>query len=239
MDVRTKRLLRAKLQQTNRARLIASRRPGRKVNGGFQRSGRNGYYKSQPNGGPRGNYGPNQGGKDALELKDVEATLNVEASTVGSITLVNGVAQGTDFTNRIGRRMNIKSVLVRGFATVGATATSGTYRWLLVWDRQPNAVACVITDVLSATSTLGVQNLTNRERFVVLADKTGWVESTQATQKPIKKYLKCNLETTNGGTAATIGSIQTGALWFITVGTVATGVTSPLINVTVRVRYTD
>lgn len=193
-----------------------------------------------PQGGPRGFYGLNQG-NHGVELKDIDTSLAAaECSTTGAINLINGVAQGTDFNTRVGRKFNMRSILVRGTIKVGATPTLAAYRWMIVYDKQANGASAVITDILTAINMGGVNNLTNRDRFVVIADKKGYVEAAGRGVVPIKFYKRCALETTNGGTSAAIGSIQTGALYFVTLGDLATGVTAPVCGaMTARVRFTD
>jgi len=186
-----------------------------------------------------GFYGLNQG-SHGDELKTIDIAAGVfEFSSTGTITLINGIAQGTDFTNRVGRKFNMKSILIRGRISVGATPTGATWRLMLIYDKQTNGEAPVITDIIDAIGMSGVQNLSNRDRFVVIMDKAGWVEATTKITMPFKKYKRCNLEVINGGTGATVGSIQTGALWLISVGNLAAGATAPVGALTTRVRFKD
>lgn len=186
-----------------------------------------------------GFYGLNQGGH-GQELKTIdEVSQAYEFSSTGTINLINGVAQGTDFTQRVGRKFNMKSILLRGRIAVGATPTGGTWRLMLVYDKQTNGAAPAITDIVDAIGMSGVQNLSNRDRFVVIMDKSGFLEATTKITIPFKKYKKCNLEVINGGTGDTVGSIQTGALWVISMGNLATGVTAITGTITSRVRFKD
>jgi hypothetical protein len=186
-----------------------------------------------------GFYGLNQG-NHGPELKDIDqAPATYAADTTGAITLINGVAQGTDFTQRVGRKFTMKSILLRGTAQVGATATSAAWRIMIVYDKQANAAAPLITDILTNVSINGMQNLTNRDRFIVYLDKAGWVEATDKQIQPVKWYKRCRLETINGGTGATIGSIASGALYLLTMGNVVAGATAARINLEIRVRFTD
>lgn len=192
-----------------------------------------------PSGGPRGFYGLNQG-RHGKELKVIDtAGTSYECSTTGTITLMNGVAQGTDFNTRVGRKFTMKSILVRGSAQVGATPTGGSFRWMIVYDKQTNGVLPAIADIVSAANMPANQNLSNRARFVVLADKTGYLEATGRINFPQKWFRRCALECTNSGTANTIGSISTGSVYLVTMGSIATGVTAIQLNVSVRIRFMD
>lgn len=184
-------------------------------------------------------YSANQG-NHGKELKSIDiAGTSYECSTTGSITLINGVATGDDYTNRDGRKITMKSIFVRGHFNVGATPTGGAVRWMVVYDKQPNGAAPVITDIIAGANLAGNQNLNNRARFVVLRDVTDRVEATARIAVPTQWFKRCALDVTFSGTTNGIASISTGALWFVTVGTVATGATSPIVNVSTRVRFWD
>lgn len=196
-------------------------------------------FKKQMKVNKRPNYSKNQG-NNATEVKTIDSTIAAsEYSTTGTITLLNGVAQGLDNTQRIGRKFNVKSILVRGYASVGSTPTASAIRHIIVYDKQTNLALPGITDILSSANVLGVNNLDNRDRFVILSDKLSYLEAAGRSQIPIKLFIKSNLEVINGGTAATINSISTGGIYLITVGTLVTGVTAPKLATTVRVRFQD
>lgn len=178
-------------------------------------------------------------GNHGVERKNRDVSLAQAFDTTGTITLLNGITQGSDIINRVGNRIDVVSILIRGSVAVGATPTSATYRWLVVYDKQANAATPLITDVLTAISLSGVNNLANRDRFVIYLDKTGQLEATDKTTEPIKEYIECNLETTYNGTGATSAAIATGALYFISVGNLAAGVTTPTVAATSRIRYID
>lgn len=187
----------------------------------------------------RNPYGLNQGNHGA-ELKSVEVGAGAqECSTTAVITLINGVATGDDINNRDGRKFTMKSILVRGTINVGATPTGAAYRWMIVYDKQANGAAPVIGDILNVSSMLGCNNLSNRDRFIIIADKTGFLEATGTIVRTIKKFINCNLETVCSGTTNGIASIATGSLFLVTLGNLATGVTAPNLNVLTRVRFVE
>lgn len=176
------------------------------------------------------------------------AQFQSDFDTTGTFTLLNGVATGTDFTNRIGRKVCWKSILVQGnIINEGDPSTSNLCRFMVVWDTQPNGALPALTDVLTAATSTAPMNLNNRDRFRVIIDKRyalGTI-STTATQSVsdrttalIHKYKKINLETIFDGTTNAIGDIQTGSLFALTVGSVAAGTTYEA-NVSIRLRFTD
>lgn len=132
---------------------------------------------------------------------------NTVPTTANSgLLLLNGLATGTDYNNRIGRKILIKSLLIRGVAKFNSTdvATPNQTRIgriIIFIDKQPNGSDPAITSLLdyagvsSNYSYLGVMaplNLNNRDRFVVLRDK----------------FLKFNMGSLQAATGTTTGTIS-------------------------------
>ena len=160
-------------------------------------------------------------------------------NTTGYITIINGVAQGTGPSDRIGTKSVYQSITLKGTVTTGATPTSSAFRWAIVWDNQPNGVFPTVSDIFTNVSCRGLNNLANRERFVILADKFGYVEAGGANQKPVKFYRKIKLETIFSGSTNSITSISSGAMYAVLLGELPAGVAAPVSNFTTRVRFTD
>lgn len=211
-------------------------------------------------------------GTSAPELKsvDVTASSNLDQSSdniSGSMLLLNGVAVGTDFFNRTGRKVQLKSVQLKGQLTLlagGSDASSESYpiQAAIVYDDQPNGVIPVISDIFQAVDSGGSAtsaspytpiNLNNRDRFKILKDWSIALKPFGATgaiatygdgmhgMRDISFYTKLNLDMIFGGTGATIASIQTGALYFVTYqlqNFTATGVNA-FYRIVSRVRYAD
>lgn len=177
------------------------------------------------------------------ELKFTDITLTQEFSTTGTITLLNGVAQGSNESNRVGTRQDNVSLLLRGAISVGAVATASTVRMIVVYDNQTNKLAPAITDVLTAVNTGSAMNLSNRDRFRVLLDRFEYVEASGKAIIPFNHYLKLGQSRTtygNGLTGATVAGITTGAIFLITVGDLVTGTTAPVTKVAnSRFRFSD
>ena len=170
-------------------------------------------------------------------------------TSLNIVTLLNGVAQGTDFTNRIGRTIVIHSVFIRGqILPTDASTLFNPARILFVYDMQTNGATPAATDILKQDAGLGQLNLNNRSRFKVFYDRTfpiGQITNT-ATQTyaagpnyaVFKKYKKCNFLTVFSGTGATVASIQSGAIWMVTCGN-GTAAECALLQASIRVRFLD
>lgn len=204
-----------------------------------------------------GGYRPN-----VVERKvnDV-ATATYNVSTTGSFTLLAGPVLGSDFNQRIGRKILLKSAYIRGRVQLeaanggqGVTGGAQLARMILVCDLQPNGAAPAVTDLLVEALPSSQLNLNNRDRFKILADKQYYVDPyiniTTATQSQaalgktgyaIKKYKKINIEmifnATNGGTIADVNS---GALYMFWIGSGTAGSNTDInAIVSTRVRYVD
>lgn len=205
--------------------------------------------------------------QEEKNFKDYQLALSPTGG-VPTINLISGVAQGTGVSERVGRRICIRSVQIRSLmitryksddvTVAGNGYPSDSWRIMLVWDTQVNGVAPTIADILNISGGLyteSLTNLNNRERFKILMDKTGdysWSggvadgptsqESTTAAEHHFKKYKKLNhVVTFNSGTTDAVGSITTGALWLVCISgiiTVNAGVTADW-RVDTRIRYTD
>jgi len=190
------------------------------------------------------------GGRIAPELKFTDVTATAQAiGTTWTTVLLNGVAQGTDFTQRIGRQVCNKSILLNGLI-YNAIATSNVQgsgiRVVLLWDYQPNSTALTALDAFVSNSVLSPMNLNNRDRFKVLYDKkcqmgpfnvtAGAITAGAPQNIFITKYRKMNMDVIFSGTAATIGSLSTGALYLCYITDVALAVTWDYYT---RTRYTD
>lgn len=195
-----------------------------------------------------GFWGPNLRPKGEKKTIDVDSA-TYAADTTGTVTLLSEVATGTDFTDRIGRKINMKSVYVRGFLSPVDTTTSFCLsRLLIVYDNQPNGAAPAITDILKAATSVAQVNLNNRDRFKILIDKQFPLgnNNNTATQAisgspnvhHVKVFRRLNLIEQFGGTTAAVGSITTGAIWMVTVGDNAAA-DGGVFKLCTRIRFTD
>ena len=184
---------------------------------------------------------PSAGGE--LKFVDNSATTSTNLATTWSAAiLLNGLANGSDASTRIGRKVTMKSLLVRYVASLQAGSTQGSpVRILIIYDKQANAAAPGITEILLADDFRSPNNLSNRDRFVTLADTITdpiAVNGTFSVAGVI--YKKFSLETMfNQGTAGTIGDITSGSVYMFVSQTGTAGVAAPQVLWRSRIRYTD
>jgi hypothetical protein len=174
-----------------------------------------------------------QRGRDELKTIDTgTVTYAANDPTNGNFTLLNGVATGTDYTNRIGRKVIMKSLLIRGQfynLSTGSDSNGDLLRLMVICDEQPNGAAPIITDILQTADHLAPLNLNNRGRFKVLYDKMlnmpAWTTSAGALVNGspriayAKIFKKMTVPVIFNGTGSTVGSIQTNSVYIVTLAT--------------------
>jgi len=183
------------------------------------------------------------------ELKYIDvASAAYVTDTTGTLTLLNGIAEGDDNTQRSGRQATMKSVALAGFFQISTTGTPQKVRVLLVWDNAANGAAPTIAGILSASTANSFHNVDNQSRFTILWDHTAvlGVWSLVATQSVMDQVIKdvnvvvpLNAVTQFVGTGATIASIGNGSLYLATIGTNAAGTTASSFIGAARVRFLD
>lgn len=155
-------------------------------------------------------------------------------------SFLNACIQGTGPTQRIGRKVLFKSIVVRwifsGAATHGTTA-----RILVVYDKSPNnavAAPAAIDILTGAADVTSGMNLTNSERFIVIAD-----EYTASTDNGGnlggKIYRKLNLDAIYDGTVASPGTIQAVTTGSFLILVASSDATAPAFSFSSRLRFVD
>jgi hypothetical protein len=169
--------------------------------------------------------------------------------TTGTVTLLNGIAEGDDYSNRNSRSAIVHSVAVRGYAQpTTATGVPIKFRIMLVWDNAADGVIATIAQILAAANVNAFPLVDYEKRFTILYDHTDVLGpySLTATQSVawknidnIEALVKLNAPMQFNGTGATIASIQNGALLMVTLGSVAAGATAGIATIATRVRFME
>jgi len=168
------------------------------------------------------------------------------ASAFTGITELNCVAQGATSYNRIGTKIQIKSIDFRAnFFLAGSAPTYAGVRYMIVYDRQPNGAFPAFSDILSENVSSapifhsGV-NMSNRSRFVVLRDRILTLSTGTDNIVVCKEFIKTKLETQFKTNTGAIGDITTGALYLVAFSTLSSSaVYAQLSNAHCRIRYFD
>jgi len=135
------------------------------------------------------NFTPNYGPKKEVKFYDETNTNGFApanlAGTIWSSSLVN-IPEGTEPSQRIGRKVHITGIGLSYFMILGATAvaadTSDNLRIILYQDRQANGAAAIPGVIIEPPVTLlAYRNLIQQNRFKILSDKTYALNMTTGT----------------------------------------------------------
>lgn len=170
-------------------------------------------------------------------------------------THINNVSQGTTMSQRVGNKINMKSVSVR--LTIGYKNTAAvtykdraTVRVMLVYDKQPNATYPAYSDILQDTSTNATNtnsfnsniNITQKNRFVMVKDKFINFDLNHQIEH-VKMFKKLNnTETSFKSTTGAISDIINGALYLIVFKSQNISAVDNAIcayDIATRIRYID
>lgn len=204
-----------------------------------------------------------------IKTTDVPATTSGYFNDAAQYYLLNGLINGSGFYNRIGRKVSLKSVRVRGQIYPDNDTADGTsqyFRIIILYDKQPNQAFPPITDILATFNNAGAPtttaysflNITNSDRFVILRDTPFHISDNALTglynqdanvmdyknKGNYDEYIDLkNVETgySNTSTGA-IGDIQTGALYMVLYGTAPAATANENVyrfNFTARLRFWD
>lgn len=230
------------------------------------------YRKSQF----RYNVRANRGARFARTLQVIPRRINQEVKTVdlaatfalnstGVVTPINLIRVGSTFCNRIGRRIEMRSIYVTGRMNQTGTQTSDYdyTRVMLIYDRQTNGATPTISTILanytqatvSSTNSLCGLNPDQKERFLVLMDERRVLPAAQTTNADIfgpvdgtyptfqiNRFVKLRGLMTHyqaDSSPAVVGDISTGGLFLVTFGQVAAGSEGFDAQLNLRLRYND
>lgn len=199
----------------------------------------------------------------ATEVKclDWPQTTGLGLDTTGSVQCLNLIRVGSTFNNRIGRKVQLKSIYLNGFIYNNAVNSGYSMcRFLVVYDRQANGAnptyGDVITSLDQGTTTSSTVydgiNLNNRDRFKILLDKrvitpalaagvvTGpsMVTGEEFRISEFRSLKGLDTQFKADSSPAVIGDIATGSLFLMTIGSqpAATGWGATM---NIRLRFTD
>lgn len=172
---------------------------------------------------------------------------NYNLDSTGSLALLNTVPQGASTSQRVGKKILLKSLLMRGFAYTGTTAGAQDVAWMIVYDRRPTGSLPAITDVLTAAAPTAFMNDNNTTRFIVLkrchevmlGNTTTPATGGEAIEADFYLPLRGLPQIFKSAGTGAIADIEEGALYLITVGNRPAGTTAATLSASFRVRYVD
>lgn len=133
---------------------------------------------------PAGMAANRQGAHRATEIKSMDiATFSIAGTTTGAFQTIATPVEGASFYNRIGRRIQGKSLHLNGYwnpiKTNPAASDTLWARVIVFYDRQANGANPSYADLITAYNSAGATssapldglNMNNRDRFLILMDE--------------------------------------------------------------------
>ena len=206
--------------------------------------------------------GEKKGMDTAISFAQINSTVNDNSGMI----VLNLIQQGAGSWNRVGRKVNLRSLRIRGDILHTQTTTSGitngqVVRCVIVWDKQPSSgtipqwqdiFGFTAQDGTEGTSMYAPIRYDNMDRFSILRDVTYDPQPGAKAGNPdivtyyntIDEYIRLgDRECVFSGQSnpMTIADISSGAIYFcIRAKTNNANTTqSNINNMTARLRYTD
>ena len=160
-------------------------------------------------------------------------------------TVRNFIAGGINDNERIGNTIVITSISARFCMLATVNSTLHCYRFMLIWDKQPNKALAILADIFVGAPPHhpnDFNDLESRDRFVTVWNSGTFIMGGLGSDndgRAIEFYCKCRAQTVFSDNAGVIGSMVTGALLFVQIrdgGIVAEAVNG---DYQFRLRYTD
>lgn len=196
-----------------------------------------------------GFYGRYRGNHAELKFHDRQLD-EVSIPSAGVVsTSIHLIVQGTTESQRIGRRINIRSInwrfRIKLPQTTAVADTHDTIRVIMFLDKQANGTNATTAVILQTSSYQSFNNLANKMRFRTLMDRTYTLDSSagagSVTTYGIRViddtfYKKCNIPIEFSGPNGSITEIRSNNIAMLVISelNVISSFTSK-----VRVRYSD
>lgn len=174
--------------------------------------------------------------------------------TLGLHRILNGIARSSGTTERIGKKITMKSIQVRMKLRRNVVATvpiNATVRIIISYIKESaiNLSTAYILDTPSVVATddnnvTSMLNLTNTPNFVVLKDVVIELDGGNGEENYWQYFHKCNLDTefVKSSVGGAFGDFAKGSLWLTIIDnnvSGAPGTTGAVISYASRVRFVD
>lgn len=187
-----------------------------------------------------------------VELKCLDTTLNFNFRTVAAIPSTGQLSLipiGTDVHSRIGDKVTITSIRVRGTANIdpATAADAGTVCQLyVILDRQPNGAAATYADIFTDTNIFNaLRNIQHTDRFMTLGvitvtckPQAGVSGAYNNDIVPFDFYRKCKIPMQFSAGTGAITSISSNNI-FLVQGSEGYNDNTVHVNGVARLTYSD
>lgn len=212
--------------------------------------------------------GPPTGGRGALsararaarglrpETKTVDTSTGVlnfdtNSAVANCMKLLNTIPTGTSTVTRIGKRVALKAISIRGQVQAASAGTINKVSLLLIYIRTPNQAATLpaVTEILVTQNSSALTNRDNASKFQILRrwdfiiNGNSTTPATGNEMHNLNEFINLGMKPstwTSASTAGTIAEFEEGALILLSVGDQTNGATTtPVGAYSCRCYYQD
>lgn len=175
-----------------------------------------------------GFYGRYGGGASESKFVDtfIDGLLDASGEVApggGSNTPLMVIPEGTGESERVGRKVTLTSIYMRGVLSLATDTSSAMYNLVVLLDTQANGAVPSYADVFADNRSTAHLQLANSNRFVILKRWVGALTnqtvltgpSFGAAKRVFKYYKKCNIPLEFSGTNGTITEIKSNAIYLM------------------------
>lgn len=172
-----------------------------------------------------------------VEKHYTDTSISLSTTTAGALTLLTGIAQGDDVSNRQGNSVLAKTLYGRLLIYRDATNAIPTnyVRVMLIKDLQNQGTNPTVTDILQSASTTSPLNVDHTSRYVILMDKNYLMSENGKQGVALKFYKKLNCHLKFTGANST--DIYTNAVYLLLIGDQSAN--SPDVSGDIRLGFYD
>jgi len=176
------------------------------------------------------------------EQKNANFDVNTAPPTTGNLTLLSGIAQGTDVGQRVGNNIYVERMTGLGRVVIAAAVTTfSTARVIVLRDNENLGVVPALADILESTGssvvTRSPKNFINRKRFTFLYDELFVLSPGTSSALPISFDMAINRAVSYRGTGNTVAAAAEGTLYLLLLSDET--VNAPNISLYVQHQFTD
>lgn len=191
--------------------------------------------------------------RTATGLNEIRKLINVEekilqvsrtataCTPTGALESISTVAQGVNFTERIGNSIKMQNIEVRGRIFINASATRSIVRIILVRDLDGYGSTPNVGDIMESTGAavdcLAPHDFLNRKRFSFLYDELLTINNTGDSSTVFEISIPHEGHILYLGATAAAASNGKGSLYMLFISDEATN--SPTYSFYSRIVFTD
>lgn len=172
-----------------------------------------------------------------IETKTLDTYNGANISNTGTVSTISSIAQGLDYTNRVGDSIKMQHIYIGYRWQISTSATKTFVRTMLVRDLDGYGTIPTVTGILETADVLAPKKYLNTDRFSILYDEVETLSSVSETltvsryNTPHEGHIKYL------GTTAADASNGKGSMYLVFLSSEATN--QPRVDFNARILFTD